>query len=296
MSKLTSAELIIKPIQAIEETTEGQPPATGTPFVIGVNSMISLKRNGQWVEVPQLSEEDLVGFVQGPQKYPVQIKYNPVDSTFAKYGANAADYGTPAGTISASLTIIFSMYINGTEKYIVISGVRPDQIQFDFNIGKPIDITVDCASMVIQEPSASAPAGLTLATTPAVGPIWDWLSGGASPISDGGTGQNIKKFSVTIKRNVKEEYTLGAKDPFATLSHGRRIAISGDVLYDGTSTFEDDQKTKTLKTMIITLKTTTSTLTLSNRGISDYTRNADISTSDAIVENITGKATAAALT
>lgn len=294
-NKLTSAELIVKPLQYLEETVEGVIDSTGDFIAVGVNSMISIKKDGQWVEVPQLSAEDLEGLIEGPQKYQFQIKYNPLDSNFLKYGVNAADPASPSGTISKSLTMLFSVYFNGTEKYIIITGLRPNQTQIDLETGKPIAITVDCVSMMIGAPAAM-PSGVTLVDTPLTGSVWSWLTGGTGQVAYNSVSQDCKKFSITINRNAKEEYTLGDDNPGWILPHARKIAFSGDFLWDGVSTFEADQAAGTPQTIAVVLLTSTSTLTLTSAQVTNYNRSHDIGSSMATVESITGKAISVAVT
>lgn len=290
VKKTTTPQLVVYPLQYIPEVTEGTVPTSGTPIAVGLNSMISIKKDGQWVEVAQLGPEDLAGLTQGPQKYPVQVKYNPVDSNLLKIAVNSANYGTPTGTISTSLSFILAAYFNGTINYIVFSGVRPGQIQYDRDIGKPDVVSIDLVCMSIAAPTSSAPTGLTLVTTFLTGPAWNWLSGGANPLTDGGSSQDCKKFSITVNRNVKEDYTLGNLNPFGTQPHGRRIAWNADCLWDSQSTFESDFAAGTPRTMILTLLTSTSVLTLSNAYKTNYSRDEDVSSDMSIVETATGKA------
>lgn len=295
-NKASSAELVVKPLQWVEETVEGATPNTGTVTAVGISAMISVKKGNQFVDVPQLSMEDLAGLVAGQRKYQFQIKYNPINSTFLKYGINSANYASPSGTISTPLCLIISVYFNGVENYIIINGLRIDKTQVDEEVGKPVQITMDCLGMFINAPTATAPTGLTLVTATPVGPAWDWLSGGTNPVTDGATGQDCKKFSISVSRNVKEEYTLGNNDPFGLLPHARKVTFSGDFIWDSTGTFEADRDSKTAKTMTAVLKTTLSTITLSNAYIDQYQRDIDIGSGQAIIESITGKALTIAVT
>lgn len=296
MVKTSSAQLVIKPFQFIEEVTEGTVPGAGTTTSIGPNTMISVKKDGQWVEVPQLGSEDIVSLNQGPLKFDFQVKFNLINSTFLKYGVNAANYTTPTGTISASLTMLWSQWFNGTENYMVLKGTRPRSVTVDLEIGKPITATMDLIGMNIVDPSASAPAGITLQTAAPVGPVWDWISGGANSVSWGGTAMDVKKFSVAINRNTREDWTLGNLNPFSTQPHGRRIGWNFTNLWDSTGTLEGDWRAGASKTLAVVLKSATSTLTLTSNYLTNYNRDVDIGSDEAILEAVTGKSLSAAVT
>jgi hypothetical protein len=288
--KTTTPQLVVKPIQYIEETVEGTTPASGTTVIVGPSASISVKKDGSWVEIPQLGSEDLIALTQGTQKFDIQIKYLLQNSTFLKYFVNGANQTTPTGTVSKSLTILFSIYYNGVENYIVCKGCRPQNVTIDIETGKPIAVNTTMIAMNIVAPSASAPAGITLQTVLPTGVVWDWLSGGANPFSYNSIGQDCKKLTITIARNSKEDYTIGNVNPFGIQPHGRRIGVSGDFLWNSTGTFEADYTTPTSQAASYVLKTTISTITLTGLQITNYTRDTDIGSDTAIIESVQGKA------
>ena len=259
-----SAQLIVRPPQYVEETTEGTTPTASPSFTIcGVPKSLSFKINGNFFDVSQLGDEDLVTQAQGVQEYESTLVFTLVNSTFLKYGVNDANYGTPAGTISQSLSILFSYYMNGTENYVILKGSRVKDCSVTGEIGKEIEVTFNMVHTSISTPNTSH--GLTTPTLVSTtsGSVWDWISGGADPVSWNSAAQNCRKITVNINRNTKSDHTLGNLDPHSSQPHGRRITGSFTVLHTAT-TNEADFKAGTARTLAWVLKSATSTLTLSN--------------------------------
>lgn len=293
VNKTTTAQLLKKPVQYGEEATEGSTPNVSFT-ACGPVQTLSIKKDGGWVEIAQLGPEDLIALLQGMQKYELQLKMRLTASTFVKYGVNAANYGTPAGTISASLTLIWSIYLNGVENYLVANGCRCRQVTFNFEVGKPHEVTMDFVAMNIVAPSASAPTA-TLTSTFPTGPVWGWLDGGSGPVTWAGTALNAQKVNITINRNTKEDYILGQSGPYGSQSHGRRIA--GDITNLWTETsLESDNNAGTARTLVITLKSASSTLTISNTYAANYNRDSDADADTSVVETCNVKSLSCTIT
>lgn len=257
----TSSQLFVKTPQYVEETTEGTTPTASPTFTsCGPVDSLSIKIDGKYVDVAQLGPEDLEALVQGNQSYETKMKCFMTASTFLKYSLNAANYATPSGSISTPLSIVFSVYLNGTENYVFLKGSRAKTVTITNDIGKPIEFTVDMVHTSITTPSSSH--GLTtptFAATPSAA-VWTWTTGGTAPITIGGSGVNAKKFSLTINRNTSEDWTLGNLDPFSSQPHGRRINGDVSILWTAT-TNEVSFKADTAQTITCVLKSATSTIT-----------------------------------
>lgn len=270
MAVTTTAQLIVRPPQYVEETTEGTTPTASPTFVIcGVPKSLSFKINGNFVDVAQLGSEDILTLAQGNQEYESTLVFTLLNSTFLKYGVNAANYGTPTGTVSKSLSILFSYYMNGTENYVILKGSRVKDCSINMEVGKETEVTFNMVHTSISTPSTSH--GLTTPTLVSTtsGTVWDWISGGADPLSWNASAQICRKFSCSINRNTKADNKLGNLDPHSSQPHGRRITGSFTVLHTAT-TLEADFKAGTARTLAVVLKSSTSTLTLSNVKLRDY--------------------------
>ena len=284
-NKTTSAHQFAGPVQYIAETTEGTIPTTGSTTVLSCK-MLSIKKDGQFVDIGQLGTEDLLAIINGAKKPESQIKIVADAITFIKRSINSQNIGTIAGTISESFSLVVPIYLNNTVNYIVLKGCREKQIQINMEIGKDIEFTIDLVNTTIVKPTATPPTGLTLTTTfPTTSP-YTWLTGGTGPITWNGTALNAKKCSVTINRNTTVDHTLGNEDPYSSLNHGRRITAEIMGLWTE-NTVETDHDAGTARTLVVTIDSTEAVLTISNAKVKTYNRDVDEADTEAAVENMT---------
>lgn len=290
MVSTTSSVLFVKHPQWVAESTEGTTPTASPSFTsLGAVKTASIKINGNFVDVAQLAAEDLITIVQGQQEYETSFTLSAVNATgiIARL-IGAYNYATPSGLINETISILFSVYVNGTENFILCKGSRIKEGSISWDIGKETEITVSFTHTSIITPITTANAGLTTptyATLPS-GAVYDWLAGGATPVSWNALGILCKKFTLNIARNSKPDYTLGNVDPHSSQAHGRRISGDFTNLWTNT-TLETDFKAGTARTLAIVLKTAVSTITITSAKIVDYSRDGDIGSDEAIVENCT---------
>lgn len=293
MPKTSSAQLYIKLPQFVAETTEGTTPTASPTFTsMGSVTSFGIKKGNNLIEVGQVGQEDLLGLATGLTTFEFQVKFQLVNSTFLKRCINAANYVTPAGTISESFSVIWSQYLDGVENFFFAKGSRCKDTTLNFETGKPIEVTSSFETMNVTKPSTSH--GLTtpsFASNP-TGPVWDWLSGGANPVSWNSIALNCKKFSVTVNRNTKPDHTLGNTSPFSTQPHARRIGGDFNNLHTATeaTTLETDSNAQTARTLAAVLKSAVSTLTVSNTIIDNYSRDDGADDTDAAIETVAYKA------
>ena len=288
MVSTASSVLFVKHPQWVAETTEGTTPTASPSFTsLGVVKTASIKINGNFVDVAQLGAEDLITIVQGQQEYETSFTLSLVNATsiIARL-IGAYNYATPSGLINETISIIFSIYLNGTENYIICKGSRIKEGSISWDIGKETEVTVSFVHTSISTPSSSH--GLTTPTFASLpsGAVYDWLAGGTTPVSWNASGILCKKFTLNIARNSKPDYTLGNTDPHSSQAHGRRISGDFTNLWTNT-TIETDFKAGTARTLAIVLKTSVSTITITGAKIVDYSRDGDIGSDEAIVENCT---------
>lgn len=289
-SAATTAQLFVKPLQYIEETNEGTVPTSGSTTAIGAATSLDVTMNGNYIQIGQVGPEDLHSLAQGVTGWESSIEYQPTDSTFLKYATNAANYASPSGTISKSLSVIYSIYLNGVENYIVLRGTRAKSITYSKKVGKADLVNMTFIHTTVNAPTSTPPTGLTLVTGFPSGVVFDWLSGGANPMSWNSVAQNCKDFTVTIERNTSADYTLGNTAAFGTQPHGRRIKGSFAVIWTGTA-LENDYRNGTSRTLVLVLKASASTMTISNAKITSYKRSKASDSTEAIVEDCEFEAT-----
>ena len=290
MVSTTSPVLFVKHPQWVAEATEGTTPTASPTFTsLGAVKSAAIKINGNFVDVAQLGAEDLITIVQGQQDYETQFTLSIVNATsiIARL-VGAYNYATPSGSINETISIIFSIYLNGTENYIICKGSRIKEGSINFDIGKETEVTVSFIHTTITTPSSSH--GLTTPTFASLpsGAVYDWIAGGITPVSWNASGILCKKFTLNIARNSKADYTLGNLDPHSSQAHGRRISGDFTTLWTNT-TLETDFKAGTARTLAVVLKTSVSTITITSAKITDYSRDGDIGSDEAIVETCTFK-------
>ena len=290
MVSSTSATLFVKHPQWVAESSEGVTPTSSPAFTsMGAVKTASIKINGNFVDVAQLGSEDLITIVQGQQEYETSFTLSTVNATgiIARL-IGASNYGTPSGLVNESISILFSTYLNGTENFILCKGSRIKEGSISMDIGKETEISVTFTHTKIITPIATANAGLTTpiyASLP-TGAVYDWTSGGATPVSWNSAGLLCKKVTINIARNSKPDYTLGNLDPHSTQPHGRRISGDFTTLWTDT-TLQADFVAGTARTLAIVIKTSVSTITVTGAKITDYTRDGDIGSDEAIIEQCT---------
>lgn len=290
MAKTTSGQLIKYPLQYVEESTEGTTPTASPTFITaGFVESLSIKINGNFIDISQLATEDLLAIIQGNQVYEWQVKLHITSSTYIKYALNAQNVASPAGTISATLSHMFSIYLNGTENFILLKGCRANSITISTEIGKAIDVTIEWVSKTIIQAITTANAGLTTPTfvsVTATGAVWSWITGTTAPATWNGSGIDAVKISITVNRNTKSDHTLGNLDPHSSQSHGRRASGDITVLWTTStgSAMETDFRAGTSRTMTWILKDAVSTITLTGTVLVDRAVDLGADDTEATVE------------
>ena len=285
MATTATPALFVKHPQWVAEATEGTTPTSSPTFTsLGAVKSASIKINGNFVDVAQLGSEDLITIVQGQQEYETQFNITAVnDTSILARLIGAADFASPSGLVNETISILFSVYLDGIENFIICKGSRIKEGSITMDIGKETEISITFIHMTITTPGTSS--GLTtptFATLPS-GAVYDWTSGGTTPLTWNSSPVLAKKITLNINRNSSADYTLGNLDPHSTQPHGRRITGDFTGLWT-TNTLETDFKAGTARTMVITIDSTDITVTVTGAKLTDYTRDSDVSSTDAIVE------------
>lgn len=296
MAKTATAAIVVNPPQWVAESTEGTTPTASPSFTaLGAVQTIALKINGNFVDISQIAAEDLVTIIQGQQEYETQYTLHVVNATsILNRLFNAYNYSTPTGTVNETVSILFSIPINGTTNYIICKGSRIKDGSITLEVGKPLTVTVTFTHTTISTPNSSH--GLTTPTlvTAISGTVWGWLDGGTTPVTWNSSAIDCKKITVNINRNTKPDYTLGNVDPHSSQAHGRRISGDFATLWN-TTTLETDFKAGTARTLAIVLKTATATLTCTSSKLVDYSRDTSTDSDEAIPEQTTFRCLSAAI-
>jgi hypothetical protein len=287
--KTTTAQLLARPIQYLVESTEGEQP-TGSAVVLGAVEALSINKDGRYIEVGQLGPEDLISLIKGLEIFETQMTLNPIDGAIIARATNPANYASPSGTVSETLSIFIAIYLNGVINYISLLGSRIRDVTYTREKGKDDKVTINWKHTDITLPSATPPTGVTLSTTWPTGTVWNHLTGGANPLSVNGVGVLLTKFSITVNRNTTEDHTVGNSKPYGTQPHGRRIGGDYTILWTNTDN-ETLYQNVTAHTVALVLNSSGPiTLTATGCKVATHKKDLDQSSDEAITEVATFKA------
>lgn len=254
----TNAQHMVNPFQYAEETQQGVSPSTATFVLLPPVVSVSVSKDDEDVDIMQVGPEDLLEILGGLKNFKTTWKMyiTAAEYEYIKRAINAANPGTPTGTISAPLTIIYSIKLNGTTKYVLFKGSRFANISLPYQMGKEILVSIDMEHTEITLPlSAHGLTSPTLTTTYPTGPVYKSITDGAtSPFSWKGTAINVQSFNLAINRNVKTNHVGGVLTPYNAKSHSRKITGDSSMLWTN-DIIETDHNAKTAGTLIWTIAT-----------------------------------------
>ncbi len=193
----------VKPPQFVEETSFGVPPAAPSFQIIGSLQAMSPSIGIQKEVVRSIGERDPVTQAKMMEVFSGSIRYRPFDTDFMKYGVNLPN---GAGTNEESVTIAFSIKVNGTEKFFAFSGVKTDRISIEIAKDAGVTISQDLrwATSTMYATDLTA-IGITtptwITTTPSTQP-WSSLTGGADPFEIESTGWPVDRFKCDVAQNL----------------------------------------------------------------------------------------------
>jgi hypothetical protein len=125
MAKTSSGQLFVKLPQLVAESTEGTTPTASPTFTsLGAVQSLGFNIDGNFVDISQIGVEDLIAILQGQQVFESSIKLHLINSTFIKRIMNAANYASPSGLISETFSLLFSVYLDGTENYVIMKEAK----------------------------------------------------------------------------------------------------------------------------------------------------------------------------
>lgn len=289
----TTSQLMLRPLEYVEESSFGVFPTNPAMQWIGVGQEIDPKPNMKNIKVRNLASEDLKYETLGAQMYQLDISYNPQNSSFAKYLVNSQGGGS--GSIDKSLSLLASPKINGTGEFLEILGARPDSGKISWEVGKPISIDVSLLAKSIPAYTTTDPVGTgSHASDPGTNP-WIFTDPGASGITIGGTAYDIRSLSVSFKRNLQAVGVIGQGTPQYVVPTMREITFDVTIILEATAPYSA-LLAGTQQTIVAPLKSGTSTLTLSNAFFEQLKMKFQSDSKNVIEETYSGTAMTATLT
>lgn len=181
----TGAWKFIKPPQFVAETSFGVPPSSPTFGLLGNVTGISPNIGIQKEVIRVIGNRDPVTQTKMMEVFAGAFRYRPYSKSTMAYGINLANESSPAGTNAESITVAFSLEINGSEKYFAFVGMKTDKISVevskdagvvvgqDFRWKQSVMFASDLTSIGITTPTY-------ITSFPNDAP-WTSLAGGADP-------------------------------------------------------------------------------------------------------------------
>jgi len=251
---------VVKNPQYIEEATYGTTPASPTLLWTGATEDIKPTVDMGVQDIRKVGSEDVYMHNIGTRSSRLELDLGIQSSTFLKYAINSQGAGT--GSIDKSLSLLWSVLMNGTENYFIATGCRPDTLKLAIKKGQRHLATMTLFAQAIANPSASGPTGATYATDPASNP-WNFSDMGSTPVTVGGSNVDVTEINFQFARNLEEVYTLQQTTPMYLPPKNREITGDLTVVWSS-GTLMTDLQALTEVTLAATLKSATSVLTLSN--------------------------------
>ncbi|MDN5846515.1 MAG: hypothetical protein L0H53_09610 [Candidatus Nitrosocosmicus sp.] len=183
----TGSWRFIKPPQFIEESSFGVPPEAPTFSLLGNLTGISPNIGIQKEVIRNIGQRDPTTQTKLMEMFSGAFRYRPFDKSMMGYGINLANEASPAGTNAASVTVAWSLEINGTEKYFAFTGMKTNNISVEVSKDGGVTIGQDFRwkdswmfKDDLTEAGINTPTWIT--SFPNTAP-WTSLAGGVDPFT-----------------------------------------------------------------------------------------------------------------
>jgi hypothetical protein len=262
MTVATTGAQVVKSPQWVEEAAFGTMPTSPSFNWVGIDAQVDTNSDPGLQEINAVGSEDVQATLIGKEEDVLKLTYNPQNSTFLKYAINSVNWTTPTGTIAASLSLLWSILLNGTENFMTAVGCRPNTLKLSVQAGAKLEAEFEIYAKQVNPATTTGPTTPTYATNPATNP-WNYSDEGTTPVTFGGTNLDITKMELDFNRNLKRVHTLQSQFPLYVPPTKRDITGSMTVVWES-PTLMTDLQAATPVTLAWTLKNGTSVLTLTN--------------------------------
>lgn len=248
---ITTKRDIVKVLQyATEGNTITTPANYGvTPVgsswaAAGLNVEIDPQLDIRDIDVDILGSEDVVDAVKTEELFAFSCRFEMFDTVLPAYGINASGGGL--GSIDASLTFLFSEYLDGTEYYTIMQGCRPTNTTVSLARGKWMcDMTFVAKEIDLQTTSHGLGTQTFVTSLPTSSPMTH-SGAGPDPFTWNSTAFPENNFSCTVSRTMAIEALNGQNGIIYAKPVGRSINFNVDV-FTKNVTLETDFRNKTLR-------------------------------------------------
>ncbi len=286
----------VKPLQFVTEGDTVTTPAnygvivsSPTFTAVGKVTDINLQPDVQHSDTDVLGNEDVIDAVKTMENYTFSISFEMTDTVLINYAFSPSGGG--AGSIDASLNMMFSEYLDGTENFTAMYGCRPTSCTISLDRGMwTANMTFICREITV--PSATSPwASLTPTFAAEVSAATITHTGsGTDPFDWNTAAFPESKFSSTVTRGMSVQAINGTSQIVYCKASTRRIDFSVDCFVKA-NTLETDYVAKTERTAQYVISTSPDkVLKFVDCVITSYSRQKTASNADGFRESITARA------
>ena len=221
---LTHSGTIQAPFSYIEEETFGTMPTSPTLLATKITQDLKPRIDNMEMDVRQIGGHLLYGMQSGGHTYGFSTVIHPFDLPFLKYGTNAPDYNSPAGTSVRSVAFAFKyMQALGTAGYnlhhIKFLGCKANTTEISISSQGIVEASMDWLCREIAVPVAGDISGATWPTFASItSPALSNVDGGNKPLTINGVQYAVKDFKISWNNNlINDTYSgSGLADQFTT--------------------------------------------------------------------------------
>ncbi len=194
------------PFSYIEETTFRTMPTSPSLTAVKVIDQINPRIDNMEMDVRTIGSHYLYGMQSGGHTYGLGLTVHPFDLPFLKYGTNAPNYTTPAGTSANS--VAFAMKYKQalgtaamTTHNIKFLGCKPNTTEISVSSQGIVEATMDWTVGEITAPVAGDIAGATWPSAP-TSPVLSNVDGGNKPLTINSVQYAVKDFRISWNNNL----------------------------------------------------------------------------------------------
>lgn len=258
VNKITSSRKVKRPFQILAETNEGEFPGSGTFTSIPVKS-IEIEKDGEYTPVEQIGVEDLMDIVRGNPHTTVRTVGPMLDTVQLMRLINAANDASPTGTVSESVSGLFSMLRDVgsglVETFFKLVGMRPKSGTPKFEKGKPHELAIVWSVLDWLAPTTSAPGGVTMQAAFPSGTVLRHTHMGAAAFVWDGDNIPVRSISLNVDRGTEVDDILGQEVGYGQQPYGKTVTATVSMLYV-TDDLKTDFEADATKAYTITVNST----------------------------------------
>jgi hypothetical protein len=278
----------------IEEVTYGTTPAA-SPVFINAGAIQNLRDTTDITarRYRQLGSEDMFKALKQQELYSFELVYNPVSTTFLRYGTESQGGG--AGTIDKSLSMLVSWKLDAVEQFVLFKGCRTDTISIEWT---PDNLEVTQNVICQNETTPSTTTGLTTPSYAANNTLTPWMGidAGLNPLTINSITYPTMRFRIEYTRNLDPVRTVGSGIIEYLVPTIREIEADFDILYKDTASIADT-KTLTARAASIPVNSSASkTLTMTDLYLEKYDSELDAEATEVMQASFSGPIKSATIT